>query len=98
MARKRRRNFGLLRHSRTKVKRAALRWARYGYGKGSRKVRVNVTIQHSIGASGGGRFHSYACIATSSGRSRSKCSGYTHGSTPTKALKAALRKLASQHF
>lgn len=95
--RRRRRSLGELKHSRRKVIDTALRWARHGYGKGSRKVKVEVTIQHAIGASGGrGRYHSFACIGGAS-RRRQKCGGYAHGSTPTKALKAALRKLVASH-
>lgn len=90
--RRRRRSLGELKHSRRKVIDTALRWARHGYGKGSRKVKVEVTIQPAVG----GRYHSFACIGGAS-RRRQKCGGYAHGSTPTKALKAALRKLVASH-
>jgi len=96
-------SYGLLKHSPKKVLRSALRWSRHGYEKGSRHFRVMVTVQHSIGAvRGRGRYHAYACVAAPGGSpkgggSRSaKCSGYVHGSTPTKAMNAALRALAAR--
>ncbi len=95
--------YGEVRHSSKRVARAALRSAHKGWQGNHQKVPVTVHISRSVSATRGkGVFEARACINTRAtkqwvgkrGMSQQRCGGLGTGSTPTKALNAALRKLA----
>lgn len=101
---------GRVRHNHKKVRRSALRSARsYAayMARGAdvvplpthdRKVRVEVAITRNITmATGRGIFEAHACVAGHGrdGGGRRKCGRLARGTTPTKAMKAALRNLVA---
>lgn len=95
MAKRRKRSFGLVKHSAKKIARDY--WKRYHANTPQAKKYVNVrveieriTVPTNTGRSAG--YHAVACVSTKRGGAHmwKKCGGGVVGRTPTGAMKKAL--------
>lgn len=95
MARKRRRSFGLVRHSSKKM--SARYWERYHRGSGGQEKRhmnAHIMVERASVPTNTGRRHGFfatACFGGSKARVKYKsCGAMQFGRTPTIAAKRAL--------
>lgn len=92
MARRKRKSFGLVKHSKKKM--SARYYAREHTGKSQTKrvVHARIYVERGSRPTNTGRLHGFfaqACIGKAGSRYK-KCGTYTFGRTPTVAVKKAL--------
>lgn len=96
--------YGEVKHRSRQVAKMAQRHAMNSWRVGGRKVNVVVVINQASATSRRGVFEARACIARSGKswgwskhrRNVTRCGGLGRGTSPTKALKSALRELTRE--